>query len=80
MFYFKMLNIVGKFAIWIILIKAAVSKLNGKNNPKKRLIEDIGCTYKDPNQLLMENVCKIAEYHNSEPPENTEDGNTIVYF
>ena len=80
MLHFKMLNTVGKFAIWIILIKAAVSKLNGKNNPKKGLIEDIGCHYENPNQLLMENVCKIAEYHNSEPPENTEDGNTIIYF
>ena len=75
-----MFDIVGKLIFCIISFKAATSKSNAKNNLIKGMIEDIGCPFENPNQLLMENVCKIAEYYNSEPPENTEDGNTSVYF
>ena len=51
-----------------------------KENHLKDSVEEIGCPFMNLNQLLLENVCLMPDYQYSEPPENTKDGMTDVYF
>jgi len=67
-----------------IMINAVTSSLHKDNDKKddhkKKMIEKIGCPFMNSKQLLLDNVCQMPGYHDTEPPENTEDGNTEIYF
>ena len=76
----RKMNFVRNLFVLCLLIHLAASSLDVKNNPMQDLIENIGCPYKNLNQLLTEDVCRMADYSTSEPPENTADGNTEVNF
>ena len=75
------INCLVVFCIMINKVTSSLHKDKDKKDDfKKELIEKIGCPFMNSKQLLLDNVCQMPDYHDSVPPENTEDGNTEIYF
>ena len=61
-----------------ILTTRGTAKMENDSKIKK-MVEDAGCPFVIPKQLLVRNVCLLPEYQQNELPDN-ENGVTRVDF